>query len=256
MRSVEGVAASWHCILLRRSGVPVHEAERLVLPLLENPPTLWTRGAALGTLGTLRAMEGAFDEGRALVAENHAILEDLGHRQSAAADSIAIADIEIIAGELEAAERILRTGLAEVHAVGDRFSAVNAAWRLAFVLVQLGRDEEAESFLQQATAEDAGDYVEIWRLVLGATLAARRGETELGERLLAEAVSLIDDVYEIGLVAEALIQAAEASGLLGHTGDAVAHLERAAELAARLGYVVAERTARERLAATASRRGS
>jgi tetratricopeptide (TPR) repeat protein len=201
-------------------------------------------------------MEGAFDEGRALVAENHAILEELGHRQPAAADSIAVADVEIMAGDFDAAERILRAGLAELEAVGDQFSAVNAAWRLALVQERRGRYDEAERLLQKGTEVEAGEFVEIWRLVVGAKLAARRGETKRAERLLQKAEeSLMDDVLEIGLLADALIEAAEASELLGHTADAVRRLERAERIARRLGYVVAERNARERLAALEARSG-
>jgi hypothetical protein len=56
-------------------------------------------------------------------------------------------------------------------------------------------------------------------------------------------------LFEIGMHADALLQAAEASELIGRTADAVDRLRRAAEIAGRLGYAVAERTARERLAA-------
>ena len=56
-------------------------------------------------------------------------------------------------------------------------------------------------------------------------------------------------LFESGMHADALLQAAEASELIGRTADAVDRLRRAAEIAERLGYVVAERAARERLAA-------
>ena len=246
-RFLEGMATSWLCVLLRRGWQPVEEATHRILAILEDPPNRMTRASALGGLGTLRAMEGAFDEGRALMAEGHALIEDLGLRQTAAADSIALADVEIIAGDLDAAERFLRGGLAELDAVGDRFSAVNAAWRLALVLVRSGRDHEAERFLKRVAEADYGDWVEVWRLLLGATLAARRGQSTKAEQLLRESESLMQGLYESGMQADALLQAAEASELLGRTADAVDRLRRAAEIARRLGYVVAERTARERL---------
>ena len=59
---------------------------------------------------------------------------------------------------------------------------------------------------------------------------------------------------ESGMEADALLQGAEASELMGRTEDAVDRLRRAAEIARRLGYVVAERTARERLAALGNTR--
>ena len=258
-RFLEGVATSWLCVLLRRGWQPVEEARRRIQAILEDPPDRYTRASALGGLGTLYAMEGAFDEGRALMAESHALIEDLGLRQTAAADSIALADVEIMAGDLNSAERFLRGGLAELEIVGDRFSAANAAWRLGLVLTRRGQDDDAERFLQRAADPETGDWVAVWRLVLGATLAARKGRSADAEELLREAESLMQRLFEIGMHADALLQAAEASELIGRTADAVDRLRRAAEIARRLGYSVAERTARERLAAlgaSASRRGT
>ena len=248
-RYLEGMAASWLCVLLRRGWQPVEEARSRALAILEDAPNRYTQASALGLLGTLRAMEGAFDEGRALMAESHAIIEELGFRRSAAADSIALADIEIIAGELDAAERLLRDGLAELEEVGDRFSAANARWRLALVLARRGQDGEAVRILERVADVDAGEWVEVWRLVIGATLAARRGQSTEADRLLRESESLMQDLFEIGLQADVLLQAAEVCELLGRTADAVDRLRRSAEIASRLEYVVAERAARERLAA-------
>jgi len=248
-RHLEGMALSWLCVILRRGWQPVEAAKRRMVAILEDPPNRFTQASALGGLGTLRAMEGAFEEARALMAENHALLEELGLRQSAAADSIALADVEIMAGDLEAGERYLRAGLAELDAIGDRYGVVNAAWRLALVLARSGRNDEAEAFVERAAELGAGEWTEAWRLVLGATLAARRGDTPKADRLLRESEALMDSLFEVAMHADALLQAAEASELLGRTADAVDRLSRAAEIAQRLGYVIAERTARERLAA-------
>jgi DNA-binding SARP family transcriptional activator len=248
-RHLEGMVASWLCVLLRRGWLPVEEAKRRMLAILDDPPNRYTQASALGGLGTLQAMQGAFDGGRALMAESHALIEDLGLRQTAAADSIALADVEIMAGDLAAAERFLRGGLTELDAVGDRFSAVNAAWRLALVLTRSGRDDEAAWFLERAAELEAGEWVEIWRLVLGATLAARRGQGTTAAELLRESESLMHGMFEDGMHADALVQAAEASELIGRTADAVDRLRRAGEIAGRLGYTVTERVARERLVA-------
>jgi DNA-binding SARP family transcriptional activator len=248
-RFLEGVATSWLCVLLRRGWQPVEEARRRIHAILEDSPDRYTRASALGGLGTLYAMEGAFDEGRALMAEGHALIEELGLRQTAAADSIALADVEIMAGDLDRAERFLRAGLAELDAVGDRFSAANAAWRLGLVLTRRGLDSEAERYLERAGELETGDWVEVWRLLLGATLDARRGRSENAEALLRESESLMRPLFESGMHADALLQAAEASELIDRTADAVDRLHRAVEIARRLGYVVAERAARDRLAA-------
>jgi tetratricopeptide (TPR) repeat protein len=254
-RHVEGLATSWLCVIMRRGRLPVHEAERQILAILDDPPTRFTRASALGGLADLRAMEGAFDEARALVAENHAIIEEIGIPQTAAADLIAVADVEILAGDLDAAERLLREALDRLEPLHDQFSAVNAAWRLALVLLRRGRDDEAGLLLEQASALDGGEYVHGWRCVLGAVLAARRGRREEAGGLLEESDRALDSLPESGTRADALLEGAGACELLGRTAEAAARLRRAADIARRLGYVVAGRVAAERLAGLEPRAG-
>jgi tetratricopeptide (TPR) repeat protein len=193
-------------------------------------------------------MEGAFDEARTLVAENHAIIEELGLPQTAAADLIAVADVELLAGDLEAAERILREACDRLGKVQDRFSAVNAAWRLALVVLAAGRVDEAEALIERAGDVDAGNLVRAWRGTLGATVQARRGETQRALALLAAADRSLEALDETGMHADVLLQAAEALSTLGRTADAADRLRRARDIARRLGYVVGERRAEAKLA--------
>jgi tetratricopeptide (TPR) repeat protein len=246
-RYVEGVAAGWLCIMLRRGPLPVDEAEQLIAEVLANPPTEYARAAALGGLADLRAMAGAFDEARTLVAENHAILEELGMPQAEASDLIAVADVEILAGELRAAEQLLREAVDRLAARNDRFASANAAWRLALVLVRQGRADEAEPLL--AESGEASDFVRVWRMVLGATLAARRGQPDRATTLLEEADrELGERLGGGGMHVDLLLQAAEVEALLGRPDAAVARLRKAATLAEWLGYAVAVHNANERLA--------
>jgi tetratricopeptide (TPR) repeat protein len=199
-------------------------------------------------------MEGAFDEARALVAENHAIIEELGLLQSAAADLIAVADVEFLAGDLEAAERVLREALRRLEELHDRISSANVAWRLALVLLQDGRDGDAERLLEEFGRVDAGRFVHTWRCVLGATVAARRGESERAVQLLDETDRSLEALQESGMHADVLHQAAEVSTALGRTSDAADRLRRAAGIAHRLGYAVGEQRAEARLAGLGSPR--
>ena len=257
-RALEGFATSWLCVHLRRGQLPVDEARQRILRILEDPPTELARASALGGLADLHAMEGAFDEARALVAENHAIIDELGLPQTAAADLIAVADVEIAAGDLGAAERVLREAIDRLGALGDRFSAANAAWRLALVLVQQGRDEEARPLVAQAGAPDARGFVRLWHLLLDATLAARHGRRGRAATLLEqgdrELERIMESIPERGMHVDWHRQAAEVSELLGRHDEAAARLRRAAALAERLGYVVGAQAATERLAEIEARR--
>jgi tetratricopeptide (TPR) repeat protein len=200
-------------------------------------------------------MEGAFDEGRRLIGESHAELVELGMPHTVSADLISVADIEVIAGDLGAAEPILRRCLAEVEALGARFSAANAAWRLAHVLVQTGRDDEAEQLLARTADVEAGEYVDVWRHALAATIAARRGDALSADDALRAAEARMIGVDGIGLLADALLQLADACELLGRPADAVGYLDRAARIAHELGYLVCEGRALERLDALRSTSG-
>ena len=251
-RLLEGLATGWLCVLIRRGSLPAGDVESIVAEVLADPPTQVARASALGTLGNLRAMQGSFDEGRALVAENHAILVDLGLAQAAAADLITVADVEILAGEGATAERILRQALIELDALGDLYSSANAAWRLAYVLLRGGRVAEADATLAHPVDYEAGEYVHVWRCVLGATIAAQRGDAATAERLVAEADRVLAGWYGGGESADALVQAARAKALVGEIDDAAGRFRRAGEMARRVGYVVTERQAEAELAALGS----
>lgn len=247
VRAVESSAVSWLNVIVRRGPWPMDEARQIVQTSIDLPPTRFAWASALGALAILEAMEGRFDEARRLAAESNAIFAEAGLRQNAAADLINVADVEIIAGDLEAAEAILRDAIERLDALDDGFSMLNAAWRLALVLARRGREDEAAAFLARVDEVDAGLAVATWRDIVAATLAARKGEAESARRLLDRMDELLMR-STAALVADMLLQSADASELLGDRPGAVRHLERAASIAADLGYVVAERHARNRLA--------
>ena len=247
VRALEGLATGWLSVELRHGSLPVKEAKRRMLEILDDPATQLTRAGALGGLADLRAMEGAFDEARALVAENHAIIVDLGMPQTEAADLIAVADVELQAGDLEAAERILRVAVDRLASLEAHYERAHAAWRLARVLVRQRRDAEARPFVSLANVERGGEFVGLWRTVLEATIAAREGESG-AEALLERVDGDLERFTETGMLVDVILQTAEVSAQLGRPDDAAARLRRAAALAERLGYVVALREATSRLA--------
>ena len=219
-----------------------------MLRILDDPPSRYARASALGGLADLRAMEGAFDEARALVAENHSIIEELGLPQTAAADLIAVSDVEFQAGDYDAAERLLHESLDRLGALGGRFGSVNAAWRLARVLVRQGRDEEAEPYVAQALAGGGGEGVLVWGLVLDATRGGAAGR--LRPCVVAARAGRAEARFAGGR--RHACRRVPADGGRERTArrhdEAADRLRRAAALAERLGYLVAARAAAERLA--------
>jgi tetratricopeptide (TPR) repeat protein len=256
-RMVEGLATSWLCVVMRRGADPAEDVEAEVARVLADPPTQFARASALGTLGTLRAMQGSFDEGRRLLGESHALLEELGAPPTAAADLIAVADVEILAGEDASAERILREALDRLEGFGDRFGGVNAAWRLAQLLVRQDRLDDAEWALERAAELEVSEFahIHVWRSVIGATIAARRGDAPAARALLAEADRSLAALFRGGMYADVLVQWARASALLGDLDDAVDRLRRAAAAAQRVGYVVTQRQAEVELATLGAHAG-
>jgi hypothetical protein len=241
---LESWALSWICITLPFGDVPVPRAMANARAIVEEAPNRAARAAALGALALLHAMRGEFEEARRLEREDVAILADMGLHQAIAAHSIAHAEIEILADDLAAAEAYLRDGFERLRAFRDQHSAANAAWRLALVLARTGRDAEAERFT--GIAEETtphGFWVGVWWKVVRAGVAARAGRAAEADGLLARAFSDVDSVDASGMHVDAWIEAAGALRALGRVEEADALLARAAELARRLGYVVAGRRA-------------
>jgi tetratricopeptide (TPR) repeat protein len=243
-RDLEHHVMSWICITLPRGTLPVDEALARATEILEASTSLYVRSSAIGALGLLRAMKGEFDAARALVQEDRRTLEELGLGQSKAAQSIAVSEVEAMAGDDAAAERILRAGLEAVTAFGDEHSAMNVAWRLGLALARLGRYDEAEHFARIAQrSELSGVWVDVWCRVVLALVEAHRGNGERALELVDKATERMASVQESGFHADALLEAAEALRAAGHEDEAAKLVSEAAEIAERLSYVVALRRA-------------
>ena len=245
-RHLEDWVLSWICITLHRGTVPVDEAIARATEIFEGSTSTYVRTSAVGAIGLLRAMKGEFDEARACVEEVRRVLDELGLRQALAAHSIAIAEVEALAGDDASAERILRAGFSAVTAVGDEHSTKNVAWRLGLALARQGRYDEAEPFVRIAErAEHRGFWVDVWWRVVLALIEADRGNAQQARQLVEAARERMAAVEESGMHADALLEAAEALRVAGMQAEAGALVAEAAAIAERLGYVVARRRAEE-----------
>jgi tetratricopeptide (TPR) repeat protein len=245
-RRLEDWVLGWICITLHRGAVPVDEAIDRATEIFDGSTSAYLRTSAVGAIGVLRAMKGEFDEARARVEEASEALHELGLRQAAAAHSIAVAEVEALAGDDAAAERILRAGFSAVTATGDEHSTKNVAWRLGLALARQGRYDEAEPFVRIAErTERRSFWVDIWWRVVLALIEAHRGHGEQARRLVEDARTRMATVPESGMRADALLESAEALRVAGMQAEAGALIAEAAAVSKRLGYVVAQRRAHE-----------
>ena len=96
----------------------------------------------LQPLAGLHAMEGRFDEARALIAAADAAFEELGRTLGSAVSHHA-AIVELLAGDPVAAERLLRQGYAALEEMGEKPVLSTTAAFLGQALLAQGRHEEA-----------------------------------------------------------------------------------------------------------------
>jgi tetratricopeptide (TPR) repeat protein len=143
-------------------------------------------------LAQLVAMDNRIDEARRIYDQAVQQLRELGTAVLAASSSIDSAQIEFLAGDLAAAERLLRADHDALTEMGERSLLPSVDGRLARVLYLLDRFEEAEQIAKSAQAismEDDVDAEAMWRSTLAMVLA-RRGLTDEALRLALQAVEL------------------------------------------------------------------
>ena len=197
----------------------------------------------------LLAMLGRFDEANGLLAQ---AADRLGERGLGSTFWVSLAwrrfEVAMLAGDAGRAEAAARTGCEAALESGDLGNFMFLCCMLGHALLALGRDEEAEQWLERGR-RDAPSEERIPQMLsrqARAKLLARRGELEEGERLAREAVALAEETDMLNAHADALIDLAEVLALAGE--DPQAELEQALALYERKGnLVMAERT-RSRLA--------
>ena len=196
-------------------------------------------------LGHLEAMRGNFDRARQLYQHSRATLEEFGWRLYAALTSIDSADVELLAGDLDAAEAELRKDFAALEAMGERNYISTVAGMLGDVLYRKGDLEGADHFSRVCEEVAAPDDVLsqfLWRSVRARVLA-RQGELEEAERLVTEALGLVEQGDQLDMQGRAFLEVAEVQALRGDLDGALSSLSEAARRFDEKGdLVMAERT--------------
>jgi class 3 adenylate cyclase/tetratricopeptide (TPR) repeat protein len=208
-------------------------------------------------IGHLEAMRGDFERARLLYRRSRASLDELGYLLSAALTSLDSSLIELLAGDLAAAESELRTDYRRLEEMGERNYISTTAGLLADVLYRQGRYDDSTEFAEVcehvASADDVASQF-LWRCVRG-KLKARQGAIEEAESLLSAATALIETSDQLDLKGNGLLDFAEVRELAGAPADAAALSEKAAGFFERKGNVVSAQKARqltERLRSTSA----
>jgi len=184
-------------------------------------------------------MQGDFVRARDLYRTARALLEDLGAVVLAATVSLTSGPVELLAGDVEAAERELRRDYECFVELGELYNRPTVAGLLAQALYAQGRVEEAEELVTAAAeiaAEDDIDAQTLWRSVK-AKILADRDEIEEAVCLGREAVSLVGSTDDVYARTQALLDLAQVLESAGADG-AVAALVQARDLCRLKGVTV------------------
>ncbi len=151
-----------------------------------------TQAVLQGALAQMQAMQGAAGPARAAYAAAHEMLAELGQSVLAASTSIDSGPVELVLGDLDAAERLLRADDAALEALGETYLRSTVDGLLAYALLLKGAVDEAESIalrVREMAGPDDFDAQVLWRRVLGRR-RAEQGRFDEAIELTTAAVSL------------------------------------------------------------------
>ena len=170
----------------------------------------------------LLAMDGQLDRARETYADAQRMLDELGRSVLSASTSTDSAPVELLAGDLVAAEALLRRDYADLEQLGEAYLRSTVAGMLAQVLVLRGEVEEAEivaAEVDKLAGPDDIDAQVLWRSSLG-RCRALQGRYDEAIALVSEAVALTDGVAAPLLRAQALTDCAVVLEAAGRHADA------------------------------------
>ena len=172
----------------------------------------------------LNAMAGRFGEARELSSQSRAILEDLGLTLMLPTLDAWTGQVELLAGDPAAAERLWRRAYQALEGLGEKGNLSTIAAYLAEAVYEQGRFDEAEELTAASESMTFPDDVTsqiAWRTVR-AKVAARKGDLESRETLAADAVAraaATDWPHLRGGALEALAEVQLAKGQSGRCGS-------------------------------------
>ena len=236
--------------ILLHGPTPIAEAIPKLELLIANVEGDRTAEAVLvGTLAVLRAMEGEFDGARDLYRRGQEIAAELGSGLVGNSSSIDSSRVELLAGDLAAAERELRRDYDALANINETYFRSTISAYLAEVLWLGGDADGALQFSE--VAEEIGDAEDILTQVplrsVRARVLASRGDVEGARRLAMEAVELAASTPQPHLKAKALENLGDALAAVGDIESSRPPLQEALTLYEQKGDVVSAARVRKRI---------
>ncbi len=230
---------------------PVEEIERRCDELLERTTGSGYEAPALRALAWVRAMQGRFDDARGLVQRARAIFEDLGLRLRSTFVSETAGAIEMLAGDVVAAEREWRAGFDAAVEMGEQGFQSTVAALLAHALLRQGRLDEAEAMV--TLSDRAGAEDDVSTQVIGRSAQARvlasRGQVDEAERVARDAVERSEATDDLNMRADTLVDLGEVLDAAGDREGAVSAFDSALGLYEEKGNAAAVEVTRRRWSA-------
>jgi len=222
------VAALWGPSPVTRASGRCLDVVR-VLRITQGSPAV--EAVALRCQGVLEALRGRGEAARRMIASSRRMVEELGITQRLLEADVFAGLIELLEGDAEGAERLLRPAYEGLRDQGLGIDAAQAAALLGRALLALGRGAEAE-VLSHDSERLAGDDLKAaiaWRGVRAEALAAR-GEHALAVELARAAVDIAAATDALLDHADARLALAAALRASGRETEAAAEEARAIEL--------------------------
>jgi tetratricopeptide (TPR) repeat protein len=217
----------------------------------EHPWLAQMRPGQAGYQASALAMLGRFDEARLVAGQCEERARELGDRASIAGAAITRGELELLAGDVVAAELYYRSGCEMFEQLGQLgiLSTYVTLW--ARTLWLLGRDDDA--MVQTERSEELGASDDVitqvaWRQERARVLA-RRGEHAAARRLIDDAVAFVERTDMLWARAEAFEALADVLELTADSGGAASALERAQAEFEQKGIIPAIERTRARLTA-------
>ncbi len=201
---------------------------------------------ALQVLALCSSMQGDVERARSSSSRAWALIEEFGLTMQGSVYSMDVGFAEVLCGDLDQAERILRRGHDLLVAVGDSGARCTVDAMLADVLFAMGRIDDGGWFAEESSAISAPDDLDAqprWRAALARVLSSR-GEHARAEALGREAVDLVEPIDLLLLKGTVYDALGEVLARAGKIDEAAAVLERAVGVHEQKGNVVSARRSR------------